>query len=149
MKTLKGALVRLGISIATALFLAGCAVPLADEANYVSTVLSQVQRASTNITTLSALASNPQVNDPAWREQVSKQLVELRDIAIAARALTPPASLADAHQSYMSTISQLEQIAISVEQGIATGDPARMREAMSLLAEAERLLMTVQGLIGG
>lgn len=90
MKMLKGALVRLWISTAVALFLAGCAVPLVDEANYVAAVLSQVQRASTNITTLSALASNPQVNDPAWREQVSKQLVELRDIAIAARALTPP-----------------------------------------------------------
>ena len=149
MKMLKGALVRPCMYIVVVLFLAGCAVPLADEANYAAAVLSQVQRASTNITALSALASNPQVIDLTWREQVSKQLVELLVIASAARALTPPEALADAHQSYISIISQLEQIALSVEQGIATGDPARIREAMSLLADAERLLMTVQGLIGG
>lgn len=62
MRTPKSALAGPLLYIVVVLFLAGCASPLVDKANYAAAVLSQVQRASVGIATLSGLAADPQ----AW-----------------------------------------------------------------------------------
>lgn len=138
------------LSLWAALLLIGCsgAAPLINSANYVAAVLDQTQRVSTGISTLSSLVGNPQLADEAWRRQVSDELAALRSVASEAQALTPPEILADPHQRYMDAITQLDQTLTTVENALAAGDPAQLRESAPLLVEAEQLLTAAQELIG-
>lgn len=146
---------RLGILwlsvVVAALALMGCGAtaPLFDKAAYAAAVLDQVGRAGTGISALSSLASSPQLNDPAWRAQVDQQITNLRGLIGEARALTPPEDLAGMHQTYLGALAQLEQVTVTVESAVSSGDPARLLETVPLLAEVARLLTAAQGLIGG
>jgi hypothetical protein len=136
--------------VVAALALTGCgaAAPLVDKAAYAAAVLDQVGRAGTSISALSALAGSPQLDDPTWRAQVDQQITDLRGLIGEARALTPPEALAGVHQTYLSALAQLEQVTVTVESAVGTGDPARLLETVPLLAEVARLLTAAQGLIG-
>jgi len=57
--------------------------------------------------------------------------------------------LAGVHQTYLGALAQLEQVAVTVESAVSSGDPARLLETVPLLAEVARLLTAAQGLIGG
>lgn len=149
MQSLRGALAGPLVYIVVVLFLAGCAAPLADKANYAAAVLSQVQRAGTGISELSALAGSPQLADPAWRDDVAAQVAELRGVVTEAQGLTPPEALAGAHQTYLDAVGQLDGALTSVENAVVASDPAQLREAVPLLAEVQGLLTAVQGLVGG
>lgn len=149
MQPMRGVLAGPLVSIIAVLFLAGCAAPLADKANYVAAVLSQVQRAGTAISELSTLAGSPQLADPAWRDDVAVQVAALRGVVTEAQGLTPPEALAGAHQTYLDAVGQLDQALTSVERAVATSDSALLREAVPLLVEVQTLLTTVRGLVGG
>lgn len=136
--------------IVAALFLGGCAgaAPLLNGANYVTALADQTQRAGASISMLSGLVGNPQLADAAWRQQVSQEIAALRVVAGEARALTPPEALAGPHQSYLDALTQLDQTLITVEGALSAGDPARLRAAVPLLAEAQGLLTAAQELMG-
>jgi hypothetical protein len=53
------------------------------------------------------------------------------------------------HQTYLGALAQLEQVTVTVESAVSSGDPARLLETVPLLAEVARLLTAAQGLIGG
>lgn len=150
MRTLIHRLSALLLTTGAALILVGCAgaAPLVNGATYVRAVLDQTQRASTGITTLSDLVSNPQLADAAWRQEVSDEIAALRVVASEAQALTPPEVLAGPHQRYLDAITQLDQTMTTVEGALNAGDPAQLRESVPLLVEAEQLLTAAQELIG-
>lgn len=149
MKTLMRRLSALLLIMGVALILGGCAgaAPIMNGANYVAAVLNQTQRAGTSISTLSGLVGSPQLADAAWRQQVTQEIAALRAVTSEARALTPPEALADPHQTYLDALAQLDQTLITVEGAMGAGDPARLREAVPLLAEAEGLLTAAQELM--
>lgn len=149
MQTLKRALAGPLLYLAVVLLLAGCAAPLADKARYAAAVLDQVRRAGTGISELSTLAGSPQLDDPAWREDVTAAVTTLRGVVTEAQGLTAPEALAGAHQTYLDAVGRLDGALTSVEGAVAASDPARLREAVPLLAEVQTLLTTAQGLIGG
>ncbi len=111
-------------------------------------MLDQTQRAGASISTLSSLIRNPQLADAAWRQQASQEITALRAVASAAQVLTPPEALAGPHQRYLDALTQLDQTLTTIEEALGAGDLTRLRESVSLLAEAEGLLTAAQELMG-
>ncbi len=132
----------------TVLLVSCSSPPLVPEVNYGRTVLDQVRQARTALAELRELASNPQLDDPVWREEIDVQMAALRNLIAEARALTPPAALAGAHQTYLDALDQLEQALTAVEEAVTASDAVRVEDATRLMAEAEQLLTRVRELVG-
>jgi Mg2+ and Co2+ transporter CorA len=120
------------VAAAMMLLLTACALPFDSERQYISSIASHAQRTLSTLNTLQRLLGEPQLDNQEWVNQVERETETLRGLIEEARRIEPPEQFANFHQSYMDMVGNLEQLAITVEQGLALRNNQMVQQGQQL-----------------
>jgi hypothetical protein len=115
--------------------LSACAVPFEPERNYLSNVFDHMRRTISTLNELQILASNPRLDDPAWRDQATAELEELNQLINEADAMNPPPRLVDVHNAYLDAIGSLRQITDLYNRAIELRDMVPLQQAEQMIEQ--------------
>jgi hypothetical protein len=115
--------------------LSACAVPFEPERNYLSNVFDHMRRTISTLNELQILASNPRLDDPAWRGQATAELEELNQLINEVDAMNPPPRLVDVHNTYLDAIGSLRQITDLYNRAIELRDMVPLQQAEQMIEQ--------------
>jgi hypothetical protein len=124
--------------------LAGCAAPFEPERNYLSNVFDHMRRTVSTLNELQILASNPRLDDPAWRQQATTELEQLNQLINEADAMDPPPRLADLHRAYLDAIGSLRQITDLYNRAIELRDMVPLQQAEQMIEQQSETIESLR-----
>jgi hypothetical protein len=98
---------------------------------------------------LTALASNAQPEDEAWRAQYQAGIDNLKAANADARALSAPPCLAAVQDNLLAAATAYERAVTQAERGLETHEARGFRLATQTIAEADQFLNAVAPLAMG
>jgi hypothetical protein len=120
--------------------LAACAVPFEPERTYLSNVFDHMRRTVSTLNELQILASNPRLDDAAWRQQATAELEQLNQLINEADAMDPPPRLADVHNAYLDAIGSLRQITDLYNRAIELRDMVPLQQAEQMIEQESQTI---------
>lgn len=113
---------------------------IAEEAAYVAAMLPISQGLPASLTRFTDLIETPRVGDSAWEDLIQVEVDNWHDVYDQAEALTPPASLANVHSTFLLGLSYQVESGDMILKYFRTLDINDLEKAASLAGKSPPLV---------